>query len=217
LIEETVYPESTKYIYDNDMYYGERVTETEEVIGKKNIRYNDTYVNGILTGGEVVSEVVTVQPVQRVVRVGTKTLGSITSNDFTTGNGNFWWPVKNPIVSCNWYCYPGHIGVDIQDRYNNWGYVYASDSGTVVVNNYTSINGYYYVIDHHNGFFTYYGHMRTPGWYAVGSEVEQGQAIGDIGMTGKATGPHVHFMISIGGIPFYGGTVVNACPYLAGC
>ncbi len=217
LIEETVYPESTKYIYDNDMYYGERVTETEEVIGKKNIRYNDTYVNGILTGGEVVSEVVTVQPVQRVVRVGTKTIGSVTSNDFTTGNGNFWWPVKNPIVSCNWYCYPGHIGVDIQDRYNNWGYVYASDSGTVVVNNYTSINGYYYVIDHHNGFFTYYGHMRTPGWYAVGSEVEQGQAIGDIGMTGKATGPHVHFMISIGGIPFYGGTIVNACPYLAGC
>ncbi|MBQ4011538.1 MAG: peptidoglycan DD-metalloendopeptidase family protein [Erysipelotrichales bacterium] len=217
LAEELVYPEATKTVYDNTRYVGDRVVETEEVIGKKNIRYHDTYVNGILTGGEIVSEVMTVQPVQRVVRVGTKTYGGGPIDEYITGQGSFWWPVKNPIVSCNWGCYPGHIGVDIQDRYNNWGHVYASDGGTVVVNNYTSINGYYYVIDHHNGYFTYYGHMRTPGWYAVGTEVEQGQAIGDIGMTGRATGPHVHFMISIGGIPFYGGKIVNACPYLPGC
>jgi len=45
-----------------------------------------------------------------------------------------------------------------------------------------------------NRFMTYYAHLNSfaPG-LAAGNKVEQGQVIGTVGMTGLATGPHLHF------------------------
>ncbi len=50
------------------------------------------------------------------------------------------------------------------------------------------------VIRHQEKFMTYYGHLSefAPG-LAVGNKVEQGQVVGLVGMTGLATGPHLHF------------------------
>lgn len=49
-------------------------------------------------------------------------------------------------------------------------------------------------IRHPNGFITRYGHMSrfAPG-ISVGSRVTQEQVIGYVGMTGLATGPHLHY------------------------
>jgi murein DD-endopeptidase MepM/ murein hydrolase activator NlpD len=50
------------------------------------------------------------------------------------------------------------------------------------------------VIAHANGFTTRYGHLRGfAGGIAVGSRVSQGDVIGYVGMTGLATGPHLHY------------------------
>lgn len=63
--------------------------------------------------------------------------------------------------------------------------------------------GYGNVIDirHRNGMVSRYGHMRN---FATGmrqgSRVTMGSTIGYVGMTGWATGPHLHFEIRVGGV-----------------
>ena len=52
------------------------------------------------------------------------------------------------------------------------------------------------VLDHGNGEFSYFAHMR-PGSLRVkkGDHVQQGQQIGEIGFAGDAFIPHLHYML----------------------
>lgn len=73
----------------------------------------------------------------------------------------------------------------------------ASASGDVIVAKSTGWNGgygAYVVIRHDNGTQTLYAHASAV-IVSVGQRVIQGQVIGYVGATGKATGPHVHFEI----------------------
>ncbi|MBT8337565.1 MAG: M23 family metallopeptidase, partial [Gemmatimonadetes bacterium] len=50
------------------------------------------------------------------------------------------------------------------------------------------------VLAHANGFTTRYGHLsRFAAGVRTGSRVSQGEVIGYVGMTGLATGPHLHY------------------------
>lgn len=192
-MEETVYPSETLVVYDDNLREGMEVIDTQQELGKENAKYEETFVNGQSTGsGKKISSIITKQPIREVKRVGTKVYPHI-------GSGHFRWPVEVASITCGWYCYSGHTATDVQNRYNFYGQVLASDRGTVSVNSYSGYNGYYMEIDHNNGYTTYYGHMSGPGYFPVGTVVQQGEAIGDIGMTGYATGPHVHFEIRLNG------------------
>lgn len=91
------------------------------------------------------------------------------------------------------------------------GVDYAADPGTpveVTADGVITRRGwsdtYGRVIDvrHGNGFLTRYAHLQGfgPGT-AVGSRVRQGETIGYVGMTGMATGYHLHYEMHVGGRP----------------
>jgi murein DD-endopeptidase MepM/ murein hydrolase activator NlpD len=82
--------------------------------------------------------------------------------------------------------------------------VFASAGGQVIVaRSYGYNGGYgkYVVISHDNGTQTLYGHLSAVG-VSVGQSVGQGQYIGDVGNTGRSTGPHLHFEVRGAQNPF---------------
>ena len=93
-----------------------------------------------------------------------------------------------------------HTGLDIGD-YSQEIYgepVVAAADGTVamVSEDWTPGRGYgmYLVIEHENGFATLYGHLSAID-VEEGDTVKAGEQIGQIGATGFATGPHLHFEV----------------------
>lgn len=74
------------------------------------------------------------------------------------------------------------------------------------------------IIRHGGGYSTLYAHMsRFRRGLHIGSHVQQDQVIGFVGMTGVATGPHLHFEVRVNGVPRNPRTVKlpDAAPILA--
>jgi murein DD-endopeptidase MepM/ murein hydrolase activator NlpD len=56
------------------------------------------------------------------------------------------------------------------------------------------------ILDHGRGYTTLYGHMSSFGKIRVGQRIGQGTVIGRVGMTGLASGPHLHYEFRINGV-----------------
>lgn len=114
------------------------------------------------------------------------------------------WPVAGTISQ---YFSGGHPALDIAAPYGSP--LHAVESGTVVVAAFGWNGGYGTMvdIDHGNGYVSRYAHMST---LAVekGQYVAKGQYLGNVGVTGITTGPHVHFEI------LFKGVKVNPLNYL---
>ena len=91
--------------------------------------------------------------------------------------------------------YDGHDGYDYGLSYEP---VAAAAGGTVMLAGWavpschTCLSGLTVEINHGNGLLTYYGHLSKIE-VSKGQYVARGQVIGISGMTGTATGPHLHF------------------------
>jgi murein DD-endopeptidase MepM/ murein hydrolase activator NlpD len=111
-------------------------------------------------------------------------------DDASTGTGEFAWPASGTIYQG---FFPWHPAIDIAAYLG--APVLAADSGYVIEAGWSNVGyGYNVVIDHGNGFQTLYAHLNA--YYVdVGDNVAQGQQIGEMGNTGNATGPHLHFEV----------------------
>ncbi len=111
------------------------------------------------------------------------------------GTGAFQWPVLGVITQGYWW---GHRAIDIGAPVGSA--VLASDSGFVSFVGWTNKGyGYLIIIDHANGYKTYYAHLSQM-YVTLGQKVERGQVIGAVGSTGNSTGPHLHFEIRYNGV-----------------
>ncbi|MCD7831858.1 MAG: peptidoglycan DD-metalloendopeptidase family protein [Firmicutes bacterium] len=75
--------------------------------------------------------------------------------------------------------------------------VYASNAGTVIKAEYYGSYGNCVIIDHGGGIYTLYAHASSLA-VSEGDTVSQGQVIAYVGMTGRATGYHLHFEVREG-------------------
>lgn len=96
---------------------------------------------------------------------------------------------ENPVTKK----YAFHKGIDIAAPKGTQ--VVASASGKVVTSQYMK-NGYgnCIIIEHDNTVKTLYAHLDAR-IVKVGDMVTQGQKIGTVGATGRATGPHLHYEV----------------------
>jgi murein DD-endopeptidase MepM/ murein hydrolase activator NlpD len=79
--------------------------------------------------------------------------------------------------------------------------IYAAGDGTVEMSGWAGGYGRYVRIRHNTVMETAYGHMsRIAPSTIIGQHVHQGQVIGYVGMTGEATGPHLHFEMIRNGV-----------------
>jgi murein DD-endopeptidase MepM/ murein hydrolase activator NlpD len=105
----------------------------------------------------------------------------------------FVWPTHGVITQSFW---PYHPGIDIAAEV---GTHEVADAGGQVVFAGWGAYGIYVELDHGNGFHSVYGHMSAV-LVKTGEFVTQGQLIGLMGATGRASGPHLHFEVRYQGV-----------------
>ena len=199
-------PYQVEYQDDNTMYQGDYKVLSPGEYGKADVTANVTYINGEETDRQVVASVTLSEPVTE-----TQARGTIPRPTWFP-TGSFRWPCSGSITSYFGRRNTGirgastyHEGIDIANSYGTA--IYAADGGTVSYSGWRSGFGYLVIIDHGNGYQTYYGHNSSL-LVSTGEHVYKGQQIARMGSTGISSGNHCHFGIKING------TFVNPLNYL---
>jgi len=118
--------------------------------------------------------------------------GSCSSSLTGSGGTGAW---ANPLPGGTFVqpFYPGHSGIDLAAPVGTS--VQAADSGVVIFSGWVPADwgyGVLVVLDHGNGWTTYYAHLSVNG-VGCGAFVPRGGYVGQVGSTGNSTGPHLHF------------------------
>lgn len=189
--EEVEYTAPDVELPTDELYEGDRKVQIEAVPGKKNVITTTYYVNG-QEAGEKVSEEIIDEGTPATVSVGTKKR----PND--VGTGHFKYPTDGRLTSefgPRWGRF--HYGIDLASPTGTP--VFASDNGVVTFAGEKGSFGKIVMIDHQNGYETYYAH-NSEVCVSEGDTVEQGQLIAKVGTTGRTTGPHCHFEVHVDGV-----------------
>jgi murein DD-endopeptidase MepM/ murein hydrolase activator NlpD len=112
-----------------------------------------------------------------------------------SATGAFVWPTSGGITQYFvWY----HPAIDIANK--SAPAILAADSGRVILVRYDKWSyGHHVIVDHGNGFTTLYAHMSNI-YVSEGQTVARGNALGQMGTTGRSSGIHLHFEIRINGV-----------------
>lgn len=114
--------------------------------------------------------------------------------EFTRISGNFDPNRKHPILNT----IRAHRGVDYAAPSGTP--VLAAGDGKIVLRGKNGGFGNAVVIEHGGNISTLYAHLSRFAAPRVGSRVRQGETIGYVGMSGLATGPHLHYEYRINGV-----------------
>ncbi|MFV0439891.1 MAG: peptidoglycan DD-metalloendopeptidase family protein [Lachnospirales bacterium] len=165
---------------------------TEGSDGESKFTVDISYLDGKEVARTVVNEEVIVPSVTKVIEVGTLDVPP------KKAIGTFIWPASGRISDYFGARGGNHYGLDIAVPTGTP--VAAIDGGYVEFTGWQSGYGYLVIIDHENGYKSYYAH-NSRFQVSQGERVRQGQIIASAGSTGRSTGPHVHLEIRIDGVP----------------
>ena len=205
VVEDVVDNYKTIEQVDETIPYGTNKVTQQGENGLLRVKQNIKVTNGTTVYVTQVSKQELKPTIDKiVVRGGKRTYG--------IGSSTWLWPTDSGWTISSGYEYrinpvtgrrELHGALDIAGT----GYgsnVYASNAGVIESKTYTSSAGNYIVINHNNGYYTQYNHLSRFANVSVGDYVEAGQIIGYVGMTGQATGPHLHFAVWYGATAYRG-------------
>ena len=116
------------------------------------------------------------------------------------GTGTFTWPTAATWLSGYDYTPPVHNGLDFDGDFGSP--IYAADTGVIVYSGWSDRGyGNLIVVDHDDGWQTFYAHMLDGTLLPCGTNVQKGQLIASMGSTGNSSGPHLHFELRLNGHP----------------
>lgn len=196
VVEDIESQYTTEERYDDNTVIGQDKVIQEGENGLERVAQKVRKVNGAINYVDPQGKTVLKEPVSKIILKGNKYIpdvGSTTSWGWPTDSG---WTLSSGYV---WRTSPIsgkrelHGGLDISGT----GYgsnIYATNNGRVKEAGYHYSYGNHVIIDHNNGYLTLYAHMSKIN-VKVGQVVARGDVIGFVGMTGAATGPHVHYEI----------------------
>jgi len=207
VVEDVVQYYETVYENDPTQYVGYKKTTREGENGINRTTARVQFVNGTASDGVFfIGEDKVIKPVvNKVITKGTKKLPSVGGEVVIIDDGSVWlWPVNSYYIISGYGWRNGvfHDGVDIPRPTGTP--VYAALDGKVYNAGYGGYAGGYaglnVVVLHPNGYSTVYAHLSRVS-VSYGQEVKRGQKIGEVGMTGMASGPHLHLGV-FPGLPY---------------
>lgn len=206
------------YKQNNGIYRGILGVDAQEKPGKYELSLKDA--TGNLNENIIISVVPVKFPVQNIVISGSKS--KLTASKYelnkvqkakTTHNEQIYWsdPLYNsPTKGCVISVYglgryhngistgDYHKGVDIKAPKGEA--IRAVTGGKVLIAEQLRLHGGTVAIDHGQGLTSFYLHMSKI-TVKPGNIVKQDQKIGEVGSTGFATGPHLHWGLYVNGVP----------------
>ncbi len=172
---------------------GETKVESEGQDGVKTLVRAITRHEGIVVREEILSATVTKAPIPKTMIKGTLSVPS------GIGTGSFSFPLDTISVSSHfgtrWQ--RQHAGIDLAAESGTP--ILAADAGTVTFSGECTGYGNLIILDHKNGFSSYYAHCSVL-YAAQGATPKKGEVIAEVGNTGNSTGPHLHFEIRKEGV-----------------
>lgn len=159
--------------------------------GEKHVTTAILAVNGKAVSEDVVGEETVREPVDKIIAKGTKELPSV-------GTGRFAWPAEGGYISSERGQRWGrlHNGIDIAQP--DGPAIKSADHGVVKAAGAAGTFGNRVVVDHQNGYETIYAHLSSID-VKPGQKVPKGTKLGNMGNTGRSTGVHLHFEVSLDG------------------
>ena len=188
-------PYEIEYVDDDTMWEGDTKVISKGEYGSSDVVAKVTYQGTEEIERIIESETVLTEPVTEIQARGTKERPS------WAPTGTFGWPTSGSITSKYGYrtIFGGsdfHGGIDIANKKGTD--IVAADGGIVTYAGWMSSYGYLIIIDHQNGYTTYYAH-NSELLVSEGDKVYKGQHIAEMGATGRVTGTHCHFEVRYNG------------------
>ena len=195
---------TVQYIYDSseERYTELLVQHGSDGLEKQTIMITET--DGRETSRQVVSRYTLQEMVPMIIRTGTRQNTTLEGDTHVIDTlGTFIWPVGwdggysyvSSLFGYRDWDHSNHRAIDIAAKRGTD--IYAAASGTVVFAGTYSSYGKMTIIDHGYGYQTVYAHQSAID-VSEGDYVSKGDVIGHVGMTGSASGNHLHFELRYG-------------------